>query len=148
MTEALDRNARLFVYRTFVERGAPATVAETAAELEVSLEDAEEAFRRLEAAHVVALAPGSLNVWLANPFSAVPTPFRVRTERGAWWGSCIWDALGIPAMLGESATVSTTCGDCGDPLELRVSDDALEPVEGVAHFAVPARSWWENIGYT
>jgi hypothetical protein len=148
VTESLDRHARLAVYRAFVESGAPPTVAETAAALDVSVGEAADAFRRLEAAHAIVLAPGTLNVWLANPFSAVPTAFRVRGESGEWWGSCIWDALGIPAMLDESATIATTCADCGEPFELRVSEDALEPVDGVAHFAVPARSWWENIGYT
>jgi hypothetical protein len=148
VSESLDRDARLAVYHSFVECGAPPTVAETAAALDVSVQDATEVYRRLEAAHEIVLAPGTLNVWLANPFSAVPTAFRVRGTRGEWWGSCIWDALGIPAMLGESAAIATTCADCGDQFELRVSGDALEPVDGVAHFAVPARSWWENIGYT
>jgi hypothetical protein len=36
---------------------------------------------------------------MANPFSAVPTPFLVRSGDRSWYGNCIWDALGIPAML-------------------------------------------------
>jgi hypothetical protein len=24
----------------------------------------------------------------------------------------------------------------------------LQAAEGVAHFAVPARSWWDDVGYT
>jgi hypothetical protein len=33
-------------------------------------------------------------------------------------------------------------------MTLRVEGGALEPAEGVAHFGVPARRWWDNIGYT
>ena len=148
MTDAFDRDVRLFVYRHFVDEGRPPSTSETAGALQTSLGDAEAAFRRLEAARVLVLAPGTLNIWMANPLSAFPTPFWVTTPRGSWWGTCIWDAFGIPAMLNEDATIATSCGDCGEPLELHVEGGALRPAEGIAHFAVPARRWWENIGYT
>jgi hypothetical protein len=51
-------------------------------------------------------------------------------------------------MLGVEGTVTTSCPDCGDPLELRVEGGALQPAEAVAHFSVPAARWWEDIGYT
>jgi hypothetical protein len=146
--EELERDVRLFVYQDFLDRGEPPTVTRTAEATGISLEEAETAFRRLEAERVLVFAPGTLNIWMANPLCAFPTPFWVATARGSWWGTCIWDALGIPAMLGEDATISTSCPDCSEPFELRVADGALEPMPGVAHFAVPARSWWENIGYT
>jgi hypothetical protein len=146
--DALDRDVRLFVYRHFVEAGAPPTAEQTAEALGSSLEEVEASFRRLEAGRVLVFAPGTLDIWMANPFSAFPTPFWVETPRGAWWGTCIWDALGIPAMLDADATISTSCADCSEALELRVENGSLEPVDGVAHFAVPARRWWENIGYT
>lgn len=147
-TEVFDRDVRIFVYRHFLERCEPPTVAQTAEALGRSRGEVEAAFRRLEASHVLVFAPGTLNIWMANPLSAFPTSFRVATERGSWWGTCIWDAFGIPAMLGEDATISTSCPDCSEPLELRVANGSLQPAEGVAHFAVPARRWWDNIGYT
>jgi hypothetical protein len=145
---AVDRDVRLAVYRYFLETGAPPSVADTAEGLTLDPADVEASFRRLEASRVLVFAPGTLNIWMANPLSATPTPFRVETDRGSWWGTCVWDALGIPAMLGTDATVSTFCPDCNEPFELRVEGQALQPVEGVAHFAVPARRWWENIGFT
>ncbi len=145
---ALDRDVRLTVYRHFLDAGAPPSVDETAQQLGLAAADVEASYRRLEAGRVLVFAPGTLNVWMANPLSATPTAFRVETPRGAWWGTCVWDALGIPAMLGTDGTVSTFCPDCNEPLELTVEDGALRPVEGVAHFAVPARRWWENIGFT
>ncbi len=148
MTDDFDREVRLFVYRHFLEQGEPPIAADAAEAIGTSLGETEAAFRRLEASHVLVFAPGTLNIWMANPLCAFPTQFWVEAERGAWWGTCIWDALGIPAMLGEDATISTSCPDCSEPLELHVKRDALQPATGVAHFAVPARRWWENIGYT
>jgi hypothetical protein len=148
VTEEFDRDVRLFVYRHFVDRGQPPTVGETAEALGSTVEDAEAAFRRLEAARVLVFAPATLNIWMANPLCAFPTPYWVTTARGSWWGTCIWDALGIPAMLGEDGTISATCPDCSDPLEFRIEGGSLGPTEAIAHFAVPARRWWENIGYT
>ena len=40
------------------------------------------------------------------------------------------------------------CPDCGRPMGLRVQGGVLQEQDGVAHFAVPARQWWDNIGYT
>ena len=85
---------------------------------------------------------------MANPLSAFPTPFQAETPRGTYWANCIWDAFGVVAMLGADGTVLTSCADCGEELTFRVTDGELEPTQGVAHFAVPARNWWDNIGYT
>jgi hypothetical protein len=147
-TDELDREVRLHVYESFLEHGRPPSVEEAAAALGSTGDAVAEAFRRLEAAHVLVLAPGTLNVWMANPLSAFPTPFRVATTRGDYWGTCIWDAFGVVAMLGGTGTISTQCADCGSPLDLSVHDGLLREHDGVAHFAVPARHWWDNIGYT
>jgi hypothetical protein len=143
-----DDDVRLAIYRRFVADGVPPSVADVAAELGASDDAVATSYRRLHDAHVIVLEPGTLDVWMANPLSARPTGFRVTAASGAWWGTCVWDALGIPAMLGEDARIETACADCGDPMELVVRDGALAPVEGVAHFAVPARSWWDDIGFT
>jgi hypothetical protein len=49
-------------------------------------------------------------------------------------------------MLDGDATISTACPDCGDSVELRVEGGSLTSTDWIAHFAVPARRWWENIG--
>lgn len=85
---------------------------------------------------------------MAHPLSAVPTPFAVETERGSFYGNCIWDGLGAIAMLGRDGRVETACPDCGEPLVFTVRDGELEPVEAVVHYAVPAGRWWEDIGFS
>ena len=137
----------MHLYERFVEDGRPPAVAETAAALRLDETEAAEAYRRLEEAHVIVLAPGTTNVWMANPLSAVPTPFPVETERGSFFGNCIWDGLGTIAMLGRSGRVETWCPDCREPLVFEVRDGELAPVDAVVHYAVPAARWWENIAF-
>ncbi len=144
----VDTRVRLQVYESFVADGNPPTIEETAALLDLPSPEVAASFERLEAGHVLVFAPGTRNIWMANPLSAFPTAFRVETPRRSYWGTCIWDAFGVVAMLGGTGTVSTQCPDCGEAMELVVEDGRLEPHDGVAHFAVPARRWWDNIGYT
>ena len=47
---------------------------------------------------------------MAEPFSAVPTPFAVYVDDQRYFGNCIWDALGIPAMLHADARIESSCG--------------------------------------
>ncbi len=145
---SLDNRVRLEIYRRFVDNGRPPTVGETAAALREAEHEVEAAYRRLERTRVIVLAPGTTNVWMANPLSAIPTPFRAETERGSYWGNCVWDGLGVIAMLGGDGTLSTSCPDCGDRMSLRVRNGRLARAHGVAHFAVPVARWWDNIAYT
>lgn len=143
-----DGDVRMHLMERFLAEGRPPSVGESAVALDASEEDVAAAYRRLQEQRVIVLAPGTLDVWMAAPLSAVPTPFPVETERGTYYGNCIWDALGIPAMLGCEATIAASCADCGDPLPIRVRNGELRDGDGVAHFAVPAARWWDNIGHT
>ena len=146
--EALDREVRLHVFGRAAETARVPGPAEIAAALGRPQPEIEASLRRLGAARVVILAPGTANIWAANPFCAVPSNFRVQARGRTYWGICIWDALGIPAALGADATVTARCGDCEEELVLEVRGDALARAEGVVHFGVPAIRWWDNIGYT
>jgi hypothetical protein len=143
-----DHKVRLHVYERLVAEGRPPTHTETASALGITETGAAKAYRRLAEERVLVLAPGSLRIWMASPFSACPTGFWVETPRGGYWGNCIWDGFGVIAMLGGTGTVYTSCPDCGEAMTLRVTEGKLEVTGGVAHFAVPARRWWDNIGYT
>lgn len=85
---------------------------------------------------------------MAPPFSAVPTPFAVFAAERLYFGNCIWDALGIPAMLSCDARVETSCGCCGEAMSMTVADQSLQTSEGLVHFAIPARKWWEDIVFS
>ncbi|HEX5938217.1 MAG TPA: organomercurial lyase [Actinomycetota bacterium] len=146
---AFDRQVRLSIYRAIVEDGRPPTAPELAGTLDVPAAGVEDAFRRLADGRAIVLAPGTPYVWMANPFSAIPTPFEVRVGDRGYFGNCIWDALGIPACLHEDAQIRTFCPDCSEPISLEVRGDMLAaPAGATIHFAVPAAHWWEDIGAT
>ncbi len=145
---AFDSAVRLRIYQELAEMGHAPTVDEVASRVGQSLEVVEAAYLRLAAARAIVLAPSTLNIWMAHPFSAVPTPYPVQTAKASYWANCAWDALNIPALLGVDARTVTRCPDGETALTLRVEAGSLIPTEGVIHFAVPPRRFWDNIGFT
>ena len=85
---------------------------------------------------------------MANPFSAVPTPFRVHADGRWWFANCAWDAFGICAALGVDGRVETTCADCGEPIAVAVRDRRPDDEGLVFHSLVPAVRWWDDIVFT
>lgn len=145
--QTIDTAVRVEVYRFFVKQGRPPVSAELAASLGMDHASVEDSLLRLAEEHVLVLAPGTPYIWMANPLSALPTAFVADTGGRAWFGNCIWDALGIVAMLGGTGSVSTWCPDCHERLVVSVEDNLLTSGEGVVHFAVPAAQWWDDIGF-
>jgi hypothetical protein len=146
----LDRQVRIEVYDRLMTDGKMPSAAEVARRLGQGMGEVRAAFRRMKEGHVLVLQEGDEEILMANPFSAVPTPFLVEAGGRSWWGNCIWDAMGVAAMVGEDARISTGCGDCNDGMVLLVRGDSLEMErgEGTIHFSVPARRWWDNIKFT
>ena len=147
--EEFDREVRRYVYDATVRRGCPPALAETADVLRVPVPDVGDAFQRLAAGRVLVLQPDTGEILMANPFSAVPTPFVVELAPGGYscFGNCIWDALGIAAMTGRDGRIKTACGDCGTAMQVTVANGTLQHAEGLVHFAIPARHWWDDIVY-
>ena len=147
--QSFDNEVRLAVYRFFVERGRAPVGPEVADVLGVSAVDVEASFRRLHDAHTLVLAPGTSYIWMANPFSALPTMHEVQIGDRTYWGNCIWDALGVVAITGAStAKVRTRCADCSQEIDVVVAGGKISSPEGIVHYAVPASRWWEDIGFT
>src|SRR5512137_2310373 len=97
VSETLVWEVRAFVYRHFVQKTRPPTVETAAAHFGVSTEDATDVYRNLHQRHALFLEPSTASVRMANPFSAIPTPFRVHANGKTYWANRAWDALGIPA---------------------------------------------------
>ena len=105
------------------------------------------ALRRLADRRAIVLAPASTAVWMAHPFSAVPTPYPVTANGRRYWANCAWDAAGVLSLLGVDGDTRTRCGDCGEPLMMAVRAGRIEG-DGIVHFAVPPRRFWENVAFT
>jgi hypothetical protein len=137
-SEVLSREVRLVVFGQAADTARVPQPPEIAAVLERPQAEVEQALRQLAAGKVLILAPNDGNIWAANPFCAVPSPFRVVTRGKTYWGICIWDALGVVAALGTDAFIRASCGDCSEPMLLEIKAGKLTRSEGVIHFAVPA----------
>ncbi len=150
MTSSLDlaTQVRVHVFRETAATARVPQVAQIAQSLGRPEPEVRQALRELGAAKVLILASNDGDIWAANPFCAVPSGFQVEAAGKSYWGICIWDALGIAAALGVDAVVRAPCGDCGEPMTIEVRDGKLLPSEGIAHFAIPAHQWWDNIGFT
>jgi hypothetical protein len=145
---ALDKRVRYYVFDAARETGMPPGSEDIAASLGCGPAAARGALQRLADVHMLVLQKGSGEILMAGPFSAIPTAFPVKSGGKAYYGNCIWDAMGIPAMLKQDATIESSCACCGTAMQLRVREGRLQPATGVVHFALPAGRWWDNVVFT
>jgi ribonuclease HI len=143
----IERAVRLFIYRHFVDTGRAPDLSAITRGTGAALEAVISALHRLAELHAIVLAPSSTSVWMAHPFSAVHTDYPVTANGRTYFANCAWDAAGIISVLGVDGESRTRCADCGEELALLVRGDRIEG-EGVVHFAVPPRRFWDNIAYT
>ena len=143
----LERAIRLFIYRHFLETAGAPDLASIARATKTVEKDAAAALRTLADQHAIVLAPGSLSIWMAHPFSAVPTDYPVDTNRRRYWANCAWDAAGILSLAAADGETRTRCGDCGESVTMTVRSGQIIG-DGVVHYAVPPRRFWDNVAYT
>jgi len=142
-----DLAIRNATYRSFVELGRAPTADELAAATGEEIETVRAAWRRLQDEHAVVLDDDG-RLRMANPFSAVETPHRVEAAGRTWYANCGWDAFGIGVVLRADSTIRTTCPDCAAQIVLEVRGYRPSDSSPVFHVLVPARDWWNDIGFT
>ena len=144
-----DTAVKLQVYRIIGETAKAPTSAEVAQALDVIAGDVEAAFQRLHAKRLLVPEPGDPSrIRMAPPFSGVETPFLVHARGNDYYANCSWDAYGIAAALHADAVILAEDGCTGEPITLEVKGFRPVPQQAVAHFAVPAARWWDDIIYT
>ncbi len=145
-----EADVRLAVYRHFLDHGAAPTPDDLAAEFAVAPMEIDAVLRHLQQIHdAVVMIPGGRYLWMAEPFSALPTSYRaVAVDGRTWYGNCAWDALAVLSVAGTDGTVMSTCPATGRAIGVEVRTGTVTPTDGVAHFAVTASEWWRSIGFT
>ena len=141
--EDADLALRRRTYAYFLERGrapAPAELGEP--------EEILAGWRRLHDEHALVLNPATDELRMLNPFSAVPTAYRVQAGGRWWYGNCAWDALGVCAALHEDGRLETSCPDCGDSLVVEIRNERPDDESLLFHCLVPAARWWDDIVFT
>jgi Alkylmercury lyase len=144
----LETEVKLEIYETIGRTTKAPTVEEVAVTLGKPAAEIQAAFHSLAQKRLLFLEPGTSQIRMAPPFSAVETAFRVVVQDKSYFANCIWDALGIAAALHSDADVYTICDDCKTALSLQVRNGAPVPQECIIHFAVPPAHWWDDIVYT
>ena len=133
--DALDLALRRRIFTTFAATGAPPPPPAD--------EPTRARLRALADRHVVVLDE-RMHVEMAHPFAGHTRGTRVTSGAGTWWGNCAWDGLGIVAALGLRDAELTSGGLTVAVRDGQVRDDGSV----VFHVAVPARHWWDDIGFT
>ena len=84
---SLDPHIRHFIYTAFAKSARPPTTFEVAQHFKVTISTVEDAYQRLADAHHIALAPGSHAIWMAHPFSSLPTNYVTQIGNKKYWGN-------------------------------------------------------------
>lgn len=142
----LERRVRAYVIAAMRDASAAPTPDEVAAALGSTTDAVRAALRALADAHRLVLLPGTDLVWMAHPFSAVPTDFIVSAGERSWWANCVWDGLSILGWVGDGR-LDTHPPQSGDAIRLTVEGGRVIG-DAIVHFLVPARRFWDDIGFT
>ena len=87
MPDVSDPDIRYHIYSTVVATTRPPSTAETADHFEISVASVDAAYQRLADAHHIALAPGTSTIWMAHPFSGLPTNHVAEVDGQRYWGN-------------------------------------------------------------
>lgn len=136
------------IYDHLLGTGRPPTVREIAAFFDVHIDAVRHTLANLKVGKTVLLEPHTGEVWMAGPFSAMPTDYRVRGSGATSFANCAWDMLGVAVIVNERVTVETHCADCGQPMIFAVDPRTGAELDAIVHFLVPARHWYDDIGFT
>lgn len=141
-----ERDVRAAVYAGFRDTSSAPTPAALATTLGSSREAVVAALQALAQDHCLVLQPDGESVWMAHPFSAVPTDFVVSIGDRRWFANCAWDGLSILGLFGDGR-LETHAPGTGEPLTFEATGGVVRG-EGVIHFLVPAARFWDDIGHT
>ena len=148
MVDDVDLHLRNATYRRFVELGRAPTAHEVAVDIGSDDATVRAGWRRLHDGHALVLQHGASEIRMANPFSAVPTAYRVLAGDRWWYANCAWDAFGICAALHVDGRIETSCADCGDAITMNVVDQLPDDDTILFHSLIPASKWWDDIVFT
>ena len=143
-----DWAVRSRIYRSFADTGNAPVVPELAAAAGGTEHQVRTSLQTLYAAHEIAPLPDGNGVWMANPFSGVPTDYLVETPEMTCYANCAWDALGVPAILESDGWTRAHCAESGEELVFGIENGRLAGDAGVIHLVTPIRDAWVDIGFT
>ena len=143
-----DIDLRNVTYGQLRALGRAPTAVEIAREVGSSVDDVRAGWRRLHDAHGLVLNQAAAEARMLNPFSAIPSAYRVHADGRWWYANCAWDAFGILGALHSDGQLETSCPDCGEAVAVEVQGGLPDDTSLLFHCLVPARQWWNDIVFT
>jgi hypothetical protein len=139
---------RHFVYNYFADTAHAPSVEDIATQFNISNEEASELYKDLHNRHAFILEPETLTIRMANPFSGIPTDFKVHANGKTYYANCAWDMLGIPAALHTDAVIEAVCSESNDTVQLEIKDGQITNYDLLIHFPLPFARWYEDLIFT
>jgi hypothetical protein len=142
---------RAFVYGHFADTTRAPSTEETARHFNISNKEAGQIYKELNERHAFFLEPGTLTIRMANPFSAIPTDFKVHANGRTYFANCAWDMLGIPAALGCDAKIDAVFTESNESVQLEIRDGNIAPggeSRLLVHFPLPFARWYDDLVFT
>jgi hypothetical protein len=144
-----ETKVKLTIYKMIAQDAAIPNSASVATNLNAPEDEIRAVFQELAAKRLLVLEPGKpTKIRMAPPFSGIETSFRVEVNKKSYYANCVWDAFGIAAALQQDGIIYSLDGFTREPLLLEVKDNQPINSSYLAHFAVPAAHWWDDIIHT
>ena len=80
-----------------VSSGRAPSASDVAMALGPDVAEVVDGWQRRNDAHALVFEPGTHQIRMLNPFSAIPTAYRVLAAGPRWYAGCAWDAFGSSA---------------------------------------------------
>ena len=146
--DSLLWQVRHFVYNHFADTTHPPSADETATHFNISAEEASEYYKELHNRHAFFLEPDTLTIRMANPFSGIPTDFKVYANGKTYFANCAWDMLGIPAALHADAVIEAKFTESSETVKIEVKDGKVTNGELLVHFPLSFSHWYDDLVFT
>jgi hypothetical protein len=117
-----DTIVRVAVLRRLLE-GEPVDSASLSVTTDLPTGAVVEALAHLDAAGAIYLSNGTVTA--AYPLSAAPTRHRILHDGITAYACCAIDALAVPSMVEEAATVESRCAHCDQAITVEIRSDRI-----------------------
>ena len=143
-----DTQLRVFIYEFIFARGRPPKAADIAEHFAISADETKRRLHALKIGKTLLVDDATGEIWMAGPFASQPVGHEVRGARVTWWANCAWDALAIGILAAEQVTIRSS--NCGTGRAITIVSPPQSPPrsDALVHFTVPARQWYDDIGFT
>jgi len=148
INEPLLWQIRQYVYHYFAEATYPPDVDDTADLFGMPVEETAEYYKELHNRHAFFLEPETLTIRMANPFSGIPTDFKVHANGKTYYANCAWDMLGIPAALHTDAVIEAVCTESNETVQLEIKNGRVFDSDLLVHFPLPFSRWYDDLVFT